>query len=342
MQLSTGGRVNWIDWAKASAAVAVVFCHLPQSQEWFYYRYLQSVVIVVFFFLSGYLKRDRGSTRANWQKYWRGLIQPYIIYNAIVYPCWLAKFVVQHGDMPDLLQSLRPVFGALLFQHESELCTPLNGPLWYLPVILAMHVTIDLCRKSRYGHALMVGLCALSVVLYAANKYFYFAPQLTPMGLMRNLPYYYLGYVMGRQRLLDEARPRRDWVIAVVSLLLSVGCFACHLDAFRSGHHLLHIALFYPVNVAFLLAVVYGCRMLDGCRWHVVTRLSIGTLMVIGLHMPLVTLTNVTIGQWMTGGTVAATGYQWYEALPAALLIVALLYPVIAVCGRRFPYLLGR
>ncbi len=26
-------RINWIDWGKALAACAVIFCHLPQSQE---------------------------------------------------------------------------------------------------------------------------------------------------------------------------------------------------------------------------------------------------------------------------------------------------------------------
>ena len=60
-------RINWIDWAKALAVCTVVFCHLPQSQEWFYYRYLQSVIIVIFFYLSGYLKKDRGSNKENWK-----------------------------------------------------------------------------------------------------------------------------------------------------------------------------------------------------------------------------------------------------------------------------------
>ena len=52
-------RINWIDWAKAWAAATVVFCHLPQSPESFYFRYLQAVIISIFFFISGYLKRDR-------------------------------------------------------------------------------------------------------------------------------------------------------------------------------------------------------------------------------------------------------------------------------------------
>ena len=79
-------RINWIDWAKALAVCSVVFCHLPQSQEWFYYRYLQALTMVIFFFISGYLKKDRGSDKENWKKYLHGLVIPYILYNIIVYP----------------------------------------------------------------------------------------------------------------------------------------------------------------------------------------------------------------------------------------------------------------
>ena len=141
-------RLIWIDWAKALAVCCVVFCHLPQSQDWFYYRFLQANTITIFFFISGYLKTDHGSDKANWQKYWNSLILPYLFYNAIVYPYWLVKFYMLNGSMPDLFQAMRPIFGALLFEHENAFCEPLNGPLWYIPAILLMHIIIDLCRKT--------------------------------------------------------------------------------------------------------------------------------------------------------------------------------------------------
>ena len=186
-------RINWIDWGKAMAACAVVLCHVPQSQEWFYVRYIQATIISVFFFISGYLKKDRGSDRANWKKYWTSLIIPYLLYNVIIYPYWLLKYYVANDTMPDLLAAMRPIFGTLLLQHENSFAEPLDGPLWYLPAILMMHVTIDLCHKTKHQHLIMIALCIISFVLYAANKYWYFAPNLTPMGVMRNLPYYYIG-----------------------------------------------------------------------------------------------------------------------------------------------------
>ena len=333
-------RINWIDWGKALAACAVIFCHLPQSQEWFYYRYIQSVIIVIFFFISGYLKKDRGSEKENWRKYWYGLIIPYILYNAIIYPYWLLKFYLTNGTMPDFFAAMRPIVGTILLQHENAFAEPLNGPLWYLPAILIMHVIIDFCRKTKHEHQIMITLCVVSVILYAANKYWYFAPNLTPMGIMRNLPYYYIGYVMGQYQLFKDTRTKRNMTGCILCLTSSILLFAWHLNAFYAGQHILHIALFYPVNVLFLFGVLYGCKVLNNYHSAIITNLSVGTLVVIGFHIVLVTIANFVIEHLLhINGTIC---YQWYEALPLTILITAMLYPIILLSKRYIPMLLGR
>ena len=324
-------RINWIDWAKALAVCCVVFCHLPQSQDWFYYRYLQADIITIFFFISGYLKKDHGSDKANWQKYWHSLILPYLLYNTIVYPYWLVKFYILNG-MPDLFQAMRPIFGALLFEHENAFCEPLNGPLWYLPAILFMHITIDLCRKTKYQHVIMISLCILSVILYA--------PNLTPMGILRRLPYYYIGYVMRQKQLFRVINPSRDMVGCIFCLCISILFFHWHLMAFKAGQHILHIALFYPVNIGFLFGVLYGCKLLNQCNYPVINNLSIGTLVIIGFHIVPITVTNFVFENLLH--THSNLCYQWYEALPVALIIVAILYPIILLGKKYFPALLGR
>jgi fucose 4-O-acetylase-like acetyltransferase len=333
-------RINWIDWAKALAVMTVVFCHLPQSQEWFYYRYLQAVIIVIFFFLSGYLKKDRGSDQENWRKYWHGLILPYLIYNAIVYPYWLVKYYLLNSGLPDLFSAIKPIFGALLFEHENAFCEPLNGPLWYLPAILIMHVIVDLCKKTKNQHVIMITLCVLSFILYAANKYWYFAPDLTPMGLMRNLPYYYIGYVLGQKRLFRDVKFQRDFLGCIICIIGSLLLFHWHLQAYLGGQHLLHIILFYPVNIGFLFGVLYGCKLIDKYKSIIIINLSIGTLVVIGLHNVLVTVANFALERLLHLNT--SICYHWYKALPTTLVIVALLYPVILLGKKYAPMLLGR
>ena len=333
-------RLIWIDWAKAMAVCCVVFCHLPQSQDWFYYRFLQAVIITIFFFISGYLKKDHGSDKANWQKYWHSLILPYLFYNAIVYPYWLVKFYMLNGGMPDLFQAIRPIFGALLFEHENAFCEPLNGPLWYLPAILFMHITIDLCRKTRYLHQIMIALCILSVILYAANKYYYFAPNLTPMGILRRLPYYYIGYVMGQKQLFKDIKSSRDLIGCILCLCISILFFYWHLQAFRAGYYILHIVLFYPSNIAFLFGVLYGCKMLNNCKSQVIINLSIGTLVIIGLHTIVITAINYMFESVLKINETIC--YHWFEALPITIVIAGILYSIILWATSHSTILIGR
>lgn len=330
------GRINWIDWAKAFAVCSVVFCHLPQSQEWFYYRYMQATTITVFFFVSGYLKKDHGSMSANWKRYWSGLIAPYLLYNVLIYPYWFVRYYLQHG-MPNMFAAMKPVIGAILFEHENAWAEPLNGPLWYLPAILIMHLIIDGCRKTKHLHLIMIGLCIVSYFLYAANKEFEFLPNLTPMGLFRRLPYYYLGYVMGQQKLFRDIKPQRE-------ILLLIGCFAMSLIFFEWHLHenriLIHAVLFYPVNIGLLFALLCFCKLLDHWHWSFITNLSIGTLVIIGVHIIPIGIVNFVVEHQR--GLAEYAGYYWYEALLITIFIIALLYPIILFAKKHAPMLIGK
>lgn len=341
-------RINWIDWGKALAVITVVFCHLPQSQEWFYYRYLQTCTISIFFFLSGYLKKDHGSDKENWKKYWNGLIIPYIIYNAIVYPYWFAKYYLQNGDMPDLLSAMRPIIGALLFQHENAFCEPLDGPLWYLPAILAMHIIVDLCRKTRYQHAILIVLCVLSYFVYAGNKFWNFLPNLTFIGFISRLPIYYIGYVMGQKKQFRALNPIRHFGFGLILILASIAFFHWHLQLFNHGNmsqilstdFLLHIGLFYPVNICFVFGMLYYCKILNAIKSSIITNLSIGTLVIIGFHIILITMVNYALEKLLHIHGVIC--YHWYEALPISLFVTAILYPIILWGKKLAPIFIGK
>ena len=341
-------RINWIDWGKALAVITVVFCHLPQSQEWFYYRYLQTCIISIFFFLSGYLKKDRGSNKENWKKYWHGLILPYIIYNALVYPYWLVKYYIQNSGFPDLYTTLRPVLGALLLEHENAFCEPLNGPLWYLPAILFMHILIDICRQTKFLHHIMLTLCMVFFFVYAANKIWEFIPNLTPIGIFSRLPIYYIGYVLGQKKLFRSINLSQDLIAGVLLLVISIVLFQWHLHLFYNGDmshlssfdFLLHITLFYPINICFVLGTLCLCKTLNCIHSDVIVNLSIGTLVIIGLHIVLVTIANYAFEHLLHIQGVIC--YNWYEALLLAFVISLVLYPVIIWGKKHFPVLIGR
>ena len=203
-----------------------------------------------------------------------------------------------------------------------------------------MHVIIDLCRKTKHQHWIMIILCAISFIFYTANKFWYFAPNLTPMGLMRNLPYYYLGYLFGQYQLFKETNLKKDIIGCIICLSASILLFVWHLAAFHSGQHMLHIVLFSPTNVLFLFGVLYGCKILNGIRLSVVTNISIGTLVIVGLHIVAVTIINYALSYFHFFDSIIC--YHWYEALPTTIIIVAILYPIILISLKRIPILIGK
>ena len=145
---------------------------------------------------------------------------------------------------------------------------------------------------------------------------------------------------MGQRHLFRGINIKHDLMGCMVCITLSILFFAWHLQAYYSGQHLLHIILFYPVNIGFLFGVLYGCKCLDFIHSKAIVNISIGTLVVIGLHIVLITITNYVLGYAL--GIKDVICYQWYEALPITIIIIALLYPIILLCKRHFPLLYGK
>jgi hypothetical protein len=80
--------------------------------------------------------------------------------------------------------------------------------------------------------------------------------------------------------------------------------------------------------------------VLNPYKSTVITNLSIGTLVIIGLHIIPISVTNYILEHLLhTHSTIC---YHWYEALPIAIVLVGILYPIILLGKKHFPVLLGR
>ena len=78
---------------------------------------------------------------------------------------------------------------------------------------------------------------------------------------------------------------------------------------------------------------------MNGIKSSIITNLSIGTLVIVGLHYPIVSLVNFGLEHLLKIDSIC---YQWYEALLLALGISALLYIVILYGKKHAPILLGK
>ena len=328
-------RINWIDWVKAFCMTVVVFCHLPQQEDTFYLQYLASVILSSFFFVSGYLKKKILSQKESLKKYSYSLLIPYLIYNIIYYPYWLAKYYIEHGSI-SMMDSLKPIIGTLLLQFNSDFSCELNGVTWFLPALFLMHWITDICHRHHCGKAIMLILTVISIILYGANKYHHFAPYITFHGFVRSIGFFFMGYLFRQKNIMTDVFFRKDLAIGLVTLAISILLFYWHIHEER---FVLHIALFYVVNLLSVYGIIYLCRSIDSLHIRIITFISIGTMLIFGIHRIIIGTIDYGFEKFLNTSDIL---YSWYECTLLALFIELLSLPLILLVIHHYPILLGK
>ena len=152
-------RINWMDWAKFLAVALTIPCHIPQELGAQPVTYFEVFLLACLMFNSGYLKKRRTNIKDELKKYWHQLGIPYIIYNIVFIPYWLIKFYFEHGAMPTLSESMRPIYGALLLQANNSFAEELNPVTWFIAALFIMHLLLDISFQLKHGTWLMGGFC---------------------------------------------------------------------------------------------------------------------------------------------------------------------------------------
>lgn len=313
----------------------VVFCHLPQQVDTFYAQYLGAVILSSFFFISGYLKKPLATQKESLKKYGYSLLIPYIIYNVVYYPYWFAKFYLEHGGIT-IDDCIKPITGTLLFQLNTNFSCELNGVTWFLPALFLMHLITDICNLQKHGKAIMLIITIITIILYGANKYYNFAPYLTFIGFVRCICFFFMGNLFQKAGYLKVLSTKKDILIGTSTLLLSIAIFYWHIheDCF-----ILHIILYYVVNIFSVYGIIYLCRSINNLKIKAITTISIGTMLIFGIHRILIGFFDYGFEKLFH---IADITYNWYECIVLAIVIEIILLPFIIYAKRHYPILLGK
>ena len=329
-------RINWIDWVKAWCMTVVVFDHTPHDGSPFLLQFLAGTNLASFFFISGYLKKPSVSQKESLKKYFYCLIIPYFIYNAIFYPYWIGKTYIEQGGFPSFSDCLKPIIGTLLGQLDSNFSCQLNGVTWFLLSLFVMHWITDVCNRQKSGKIWMLCISFVAMILYGLNKDTHFAPYLTFHGLVRCIPFFFLGDAMRQASWLKEVKLGRELAIGLAALAISLLLFYWHI---HEDLFVLHIILYFIVNAISIFAIICLWRCANKLRSRIVLWISIGTMMVFGLHRIIMGLIDFGIEKAFHLNNIT---YTWTESTIIAICIELILLPLIIYTYRHFPLLLGK
>ena len=314
----------------------VVFDHTPHDGSPFLLQFLAGTNLASFFFISGYLKKPVSSQKDALKKYAYCLLIPYLIYNAVFYPYWLVKFHIEHGGINSFGDCLRPVIGTLLGQLNSNISCELNGVTWFLLSLFLMHCITDACNRQKNGKAWMLVISIIAMFLYGLNKYAHFAPYLPFHGLVRCIPFFFLGNILNQSGYLKETNLKKDFLIGISTLSLSLILFYWHIN---ESNIIIHIALYFIVCFFSVFAIIHLWRCADRFRSQIIIYISIGTMVIFGLHRMLIGIIDFIIEKTLHISDIC---YSIPEAVLMAIGIELLLLPIIFYAQKHSPILLGK
>lgn len=329
-------RLNWIDWAKVFAIFCVVFGHTPQVPGSFPQSFITTFHMPLFFFISGYLTKKEYLCTDTLKKYWHTLIIPYLCYNLLFYPYWVLRHYIETPNA-GLFDYVKPIIGMFMLQGNSELYETLNGVTWFIASLFGYKLILSICNKIKYGHIIIALLIVITTVMYVHNQFYLYITDLTPVGFIKCLPFYFFGYYSRQYELISPTSQKKDGLIGLLCMSVSIIVFFIEKDT----NNLIIYGLRYWFISLFAIWGTFGiCKTLDTVRLNIIDNMSIGTIVIMGIHFILIGTTNYILEKILNiDGKII---YPWYFACVLVFFFEALIYPIILLFKNKYPFMLGK
>ncbi len=328
-------RLVWIDWAKVIAISFVVYGHIPQEPSSFPQSYIVTFHMPLFFFISGYLTKKEYFSTATLKKYWHTLIIPYFCYNIIFYPYWIIRHMI---DAPQAgwYDFVKPLIGTILLQCESPYYESLNGVTWFIVSLLGYKIILSLCNKYKYGSLFMTLLAFLTAITYVFNEFYLYTKELPHIGFMKCFSFFYLGHLFKQKDIISVKPNTKDWYYCIGWLSMSLICYSIPDP---KNNIPLYAIWFWTVSLCGTWGIISFCKLLNPIHSELIDNISIGTIVIMGLHFMLIGTTNFILEKLLG---IERITYHWFIALMITIAIEAFLYPIIIFFKEKAPFMLGK
>ena len=329
-------RLNWIDWAKALAITFVVYGHIPAEKGDFIHSYITSFHMPLFFFISGFLTKKEYMSKTTLKKYWHTLIIPYLLYNVIFYPYWAIRFTIDHPTT-EWFDFIKPIIGTIMLQLKLPFTDYLNGVTWFISSLLVMKIILSICNKYKIGNYIIIFLIIATGLFYIVNEFYLFVSTLTPVSFIKCFPFFFLGYYCRQKELISEKSKKSDIAFCILCLIIGVITYAFIRQKYSIPLYGISYWIMCTSSIGGFLSL---CKLLDGFKLMIIENISIGTIVIMGLHWMFIGTTNYAILKLLhlKGGIT----YPPFIVFLLALIFVALEYPIILLFKNNFPFLLGK
>lgn len=311
---SSQERMHWLDAMKALGITIIIAGHYTPP----HFEYLYTFSVQMFFIMSGFLvKSSRNGWLMELKKIVKQLILPMIVL-AVIYNFFFAISQILLGET-----SLKMFINNLIGVMAGDVFA-LAG-LWFVYTLIIIRVL------SVFTHRYLKPIIAITFMVVAIyfcedGKEFHNAY----INVLLAYPCFYIGELFGLQR--DNINRINDFRTLI--LLISVGLAGTWLAYMFNGTVWMYLGGFGGNIGLFILGSLCGtmmcfgaCKLLFSSPNKHILLIAEGTILILAFHGLVIRLTHHI-----------DVGYLFY--LGSVVMVIAFI-PLIFICQRYFPILLG-
>jgi hypothetical protein len=185
----------------------------------------------------------------------------------------------------------------------------------------------------------MILVALISVLLFIITSQYEFEP-ITRDGVFKCMPLYLIGFLTRKYNILTNASFIQSLILAIILISISIVFGIIYIIYYDTRAFAIEMVSFYIVLITATYGFMFLCKLLDSLKSPVIVNLSIGTLMIMGLHWMFIGTTNFVIEHILHLQT--GIEYSWYISIIFALAIDFAIYPLIIYAKKKMPIWLGK
>ena len=211
-------RISWIDCWKGIAILSVVAGHILDLKI---AKYIFWFHMPLFFFISGYLYKEKYDYLSFFKNKFLHLIVPYISFLILFS---LPSFAMYIGELWQTKQ-LDSVYKLLFFGfnqlYGGRLLTESFGVFWFVTCILFTQQLYNFIYTKFGNYKCLINIIMLDVYCLAMIDYWFFEDIIFPWNInvvLMALPFYWLGHMISQNSSIFYSR--RLAFIAAITLII--------------------------------------------------------------------------------------------------------------------------
>lgn len=162
--MNKGLRLKWLDISRGIAFLMVIYSHLEYKDDMIM-RYFKPMFLTMFFFVSGYLFKEKCSFSKVFEQRTRTLLLPFLILGLIM--IWLSHILTfnEHVSIIDEIKGL-------LFQNGQ------NQILWFIAALYIYSIIFYWVERFTKSNEMLLGICFILFILNAIYSYWLKGPSI--------------------------------------------------------------------------------------------------------------------------------------------------------------------